>query len=131
MLWTSRQSGDTTHPPSSHRLFKGAQSSASSLLVKDDEMGQNDAKAEGCSVSNNQSHNLTREEASIFANKNLLVPVDWHLPSSWHINQGGLAIPPLSRGEELEALIAQRRLLLHEAANLNWAANRELWTAKL
>jgi hypothetical protein len=55
-------------------------------------MGQNNVDAKGSLLRYillplvNQSRNLTQEEASIFANKNLLVSVDWHLPSSWHIS---------------------------------------------
>jgi hypothetical protein len=57
------------------------------------------------------------EEATMFVENDLLVPVDWHLLAGWNISKGGLTILPLPRGAELEGLIARRICVLLEVYN--------------
>jgi hypothetical protein len=45
---------------------------------------------------------------------NLLVPPDYRLPGGWKISIGGLAIPPLPVGTDLENIIHHRRNKLSE-----------------
>jgi hypothetical protein len=82
-------------------------------------MGCNDVEAGGSDAHDNRPRNLTIEEAAVFAWNDILVPVDWHLPVGWNISQGGLAIQPLPRNADLEAMIAQRIRVLppHEATD--------------
>jgi hypothetical protein len=73
-------------------------------------MVRNDTKARGSGALGNRPHDLTLEEVRVFADNDLLMSVEWHLPVSWNISQGRLAIPPLPRGDEPQALIVERHV---------------------
>jgi hypothetical protein len=77
--------------------------------------------------------NFTEVEARVLWENAILIPPAWHLPHGWNVSMAGYAVPPISDGAELKALIGRRwqMLPLHERELPENAPREGIWLPRL
>jgi hypothetical protein len=77
--------------------------------------------------------NFIEAEARVLWENAILIPLAWHLPHGWNVSATGYAIPPITKGPELDALIDRcwQMLLIHERELLENASCPGIWLPRL